>query len=125
MLVRTEDLVDLGRKLVKAVDDLVPALCEGYAILRQLKSHHNKCDILRGIRLWGPALASDLDPKDNVGRVFTHLGGRDTDFRTSVDVDTAVSLSRDGTSDSVDDTDAESTALKAITHSEDCVGGFT
>lgn len=55
----------------------------------------------------------------------THLSGSDTNFRTSVDVDTAVGLTRDGRADSVDDTHAECTTLQAIPHRQDGIGGLT
>lgn len=58
-------------------------------------------------------------------RSFSYLGGCDTDFRTSVDVDTAVRLTRDGASDSVGDTDTESTTLEAVSHGEDSVGSLS
>ena len=55
----------------------------------------------------------------------TDLSRRDTNFGARVDVDTAVGLTRDRRTDSVDNTDAERTALQAVAESEDGVGGLT
>ena len=55
----------------------------------------------------------------------TDLSRRDTNFGASVDVDTAVGLTRDRRTDSVDDTDAERTSLQAVAESKDRVGSLT
>jgi len=39
-------------------------------------------------------------------------------------MDAAVGLAGDGTSDGVDDTNAECAALEAVSHSQDGIGGF-
>lgn len=55
----------------------------------------------------------------------THLGRRNTNFRTGIDVNTAVSFARKCGSDSVDNTDAKGSALHAVTKSEDGIRRLT
>lgn len=55
----------------------------------------------------------------------THLGRRNTNFRTGIDVDTTVSFARKCGSDSVDNTDAKRSALHAVTKSEDRIRSLT
>jgi hypothetical protein len=102
LLVVQQDLLDLTRQLVQSVDDGVPPDRERDAVLRQLNRPHDESNVLR-----------------RVG-----LGRRDTDFRSGVDVDTAVRFTRDGRTDDVDDSDVERAALEAVAHGEDRVGRF-
>ena len=53
------------------------------------------------------------------------LGGGDTDLGTGVDVNTAVGEERDGRTDSVDDTNSQSTTLQAVAESTEGVGSLT
>ena len=55
----------------------------------------------------------------------TDLSRRDTNFGARVDVDTAVRLTGDCRTDSVDDTNAERTTLQAVAESEDGIGSLT
>ncbi len=73
------------------------------AVLRKLDGYHEQRDVLRSIS----------------------LRGRDTNFRTSIDVDTTMRLTRDRRTDRVHDTDAKGTALKAVAQGQDRVGGLT
>lgn len=88
-LVKLKHLLELVRDLGETVDDLLTPLLLGCTVLGQGESEHDHADELGSVR----------------------LGGCDTDLRAGVDVHTAVGEERDGGTDSVDDTNGESTAL--------------
>lgn len=98
-----QDLGDICGKGMKTSDDLVSPLTEGDAILGELDGHHDECDVLGSIS----------------------LGTSNTDFGSGIDMDTAVSLTRDGTTDGIDDTDAKSSSIQAIPHSQDGIGSLS
>jgi hypothetical protein len=50
-----------------------------------------------------------------------HLGTSDTNFRSSIDMNTAMCLPRDRTSDSVNDTDAKRAPLQATPHRQNTI----
>jgi hypothetical protein len=100
LLVVLQDIPNLTRKVVQAIDDGVPPRGERDAILRELNGHHDESDVLRGVG----------------------LGGSDSNFGTGVDMDSAVRFARNGRTDDVDDSDVEGAALEAVTHGEDRVG---
>jgi len=116
---------DLLREGMKTGNNLVAALGERDAILRELERHHNECDILRRIGLY-PASASVIGlALNSIARTHTHLGTGYTDFRTSVDVHTAVGFTRNRRAHSVHDTDAKCTPLKAVLQCKDSIGCLT
>jgi len=84
-------------------DDLIAALSERDTIFGELESHHKKRNILRSVC----------------------LGGSHTDFGTGIDMDTAMRLTRDGRTDSVDNTDTQGTTLEAVSHSQDGICSFS
>lgn len=49
--VELEDLLDLTGQGMEAVDNLVPSLREGDAVLRKLEGDHHESDVLRGVGL--------------------------------------------------------------------------
>lgn len=51
MLVGGKDLVDLRRKFVQTVDDLIATLGQRDAIFGQLESHHDEGNVLRRVSL--------------------------------------------------------------------------
>lgn len=118
-LVQRKHLGDLRRELMQAIDDLVPPLRQRDLVFRQLQGHHDERDVLRRVRL---ARCRFSRRALTSTRYNTHLGRSHTDFRTSVDVDTAVGLTGHGASDGVHDTDAERTTLQAVPHGQDRVG---
>jgi hypothetical protein len=98
-----KDLTNLTGKFVKTVDDGVTTRSHRESIFRELNCHHDEGDVLRGVS----------------------LGRSDSDFRSGVDVNTAVRFARDRRTDDVDDSDVEGTTLEAVSHSEDRVGSFS
>lgn len=98
-----EDLADLTWELVKSVDDGVSSSGHRKAVLSELNGHHGESDVLRSVG----------------------LGRSDSDFRSSVDVNSAMRFSRDGRTDDVDDTDVEGTTFETVSHGEDSVGSFS
>jgi hypothetical protein len=54
-----------------------------------------------------------------------HLGGSNSDFRASVDMDTAVTFARDRGTDSVSNTNAKGTTFQTVSHGKDGIGSFT
>lgn len=101
--VKVKDSLDLTGQSVQAVDDLTSPLCEGDTIFGKLQSNHEQGDVLRGVR----------------------LGRSNTDFGSSIDVDTAVSLAGESGTNSVDNTNAEGTTLNAVPQGQDGVSSFT
>ncbi len=69
-----QDGLDLVWQCVETVNDSLPSLGHRDSILTKLDGHHDESNVLRCVS----------------------LGGSDTDFGTSVDVDTTVGLSRHG-----------------------------
>ena len=51
MLVETEDLVDLRRKFMETIDDLIATFSQRDTIFGQLKGHHDKGNVLRRVSL--------------------------------------------------------------------------
>jgi hypothetical protein len=54
-----------------------------------------------------------------------NLGRRNTDLRTSIDVDTTVGVARHGGTDSVDNSHAQGTTLDAVPEGKQGIGGLT
>lgn len=102
-VVEFKNVSNLARDVGQSLDNLVTTALLGCAVLAQRQSKHNHGNELRGIG----------------------LGRGNTDFRTSVDVDTAVGEHGDGGSDDVDDTNRQGTALQAVAKGHERVGGFT
>jgi len=98
-----EDLADLTGEFVKTIDDCVSSSRHRKAIFSELNGHHGKSDVLRSVG----------------------FGRGNTDFRSSVDVNTAVRFTRDGRTDDIDDTDVEGTTFETVSHGEDSVGSFS
>jgi hypothetical protein len=73
-LVHHQDTLDLRRNLVKTINDLLTSSRLANGVVGELESNHDEGDILRGVR----------------------LGRGNTDLGTSVDVHTAVGLTRKG-----------------------------
>lgn len=102
-LVKLENVLDLGRDVAKTLDDLLSANLLGSPVLAKGEGKHDHGNELGGVG----------------------LGGGNTDFGTSVDVDTAVGEEGDGRTDNVDDTDGESTALQAVAESHQGISSLT
>src|SRR5258708_50457 len=102
-LVSMQYLTDLGRELVKAIDNLVTTLGKRNTIFRHLDGEHDEGNILRCVR----------------------LGRSNANFRPSVDVDTTVGLAGDGRADGIDDTQTKRATFQAISHCEDGVRRFS
>lgn len=88
---------------MQAIDNLLTSFFLRDRVVGKLQCDHDERNVLGGVR----------------------LGGGHTDFRSGVDVDTTVGLPRQSRTDSVDDTEAQSTTLQAVSHGEDGVGCFT
>ena len=95
-----EDLLDLLRDGRQALHDLLTALLLGRTVLTKRQCEHDHGNELRGVG----------------------LGGGDTDFGASVDVDATVSEHGDGGSDHVDYTDRQRSTLQAVTQGHQGVG---
>lgn len=102
-LVIVQNVCNLLRERVKTSDDGVAALSEGDTVLGELKSHHDEGDVLRSVCLCTS----------------------DTDFGTSIDVNTTVSLSADCATDNVDHSDAKRSTLQAVAQCENGIGRLT
>lgn len=102
-LVQLENVLDLGRDIAKTLDDFLSANLLGSTVLAKGEGKHDHGNELGGVG----------------------LGGGNTDFGTSVDVDTAVGKEGDGRTDNVDDTDGESTALQAVAESHQRISSLT
>lgn len=102
-LVKLENVLDLGRDVAKTLDDLLSANLLGSPVLAKGEGKHDHGNELGGVG----------------------LGGGNTDFGTSVDVDTAVGEEGDGRTDNVDDTDGESAALQAVAESHQGISSLT
>lgn len=102
-LVLHQDGLDLSGNVVQSVDNLLSALLLGNGVIRKLESHHDESDVLRGVS----------------------LGGGDTNLGTGVDVDTGMTLTRQGRTDSVDDTQTQCTPLQTVSHGQNGVGSFS
>lgn len=88
---------------MQTIDNLLTSSFLGYRVIRELEGDHDERNVLRSVC----------------------LGGGDTDFRTSVDVDTAVSFSRQRRTNGVDDTETQGASLQTVSHGENGVGSFT
>lgn len=102
-LVELENLLELLGDLGKTVHNLLAPLLLGRAVLAKGQSEHDHADELGGVG----------------------LGGGNTDFGASVDVDTAVGEERDGGTDVVDNTNGQGTALQAVAESHERVSSLT
>lgn len=119
MRILIEHLFNLTGDIVQTVDNLLTTSRLADRVVRKLNRHHDECNVLRRVRL---------------GRGDTNLG-------TGIDVDTRVSLAREGRldvscvihlgngysthTDSIDNTQAQSTTLQAVTHGENSIGSLT
>eukprot|EP00128_Syssomonas_multiformis_P013859 Colp12_sorted_trinity150504_noHs@10796 len=103
LLVHLEHLLDLIRELLKSVNNGMVTLLLALAIVGEHEGAKNE--------------------RDDLGSVG--LCGGNTDFGTSVYVDTAVRLARDGGADGVGDTNAHGTALLAVSKGHQSVGSLT
>ena len=103
VLVLLENLLELLRDLAKALHDGLSSGLLGRTVLAERQSEHDHADELGGVG----------------------LGGGNTDFGTSVDVDTTVGHHGDGGTDNVDDTNSQGTALETVAESQERVSGLT
>ncbi len=109
LAVELKDFLDLTRQSMQTVNDLVPPLGEGDSVLRQLESDYDESDILRSICLEREkSLNIWMEEKE------PYFSRSNANFWTGVDVNTAVSLARQRRTDSVDDTNTQSTSLHTI-----------
>lgn len=101
--IELKNLLELLRDLTKTLHNLNPAVLLAVTVLGERQGEHDHADELRGVG----------------------LGGSDTNFGTSVDVDTAVGHHGDGGTDNVDNTNGQSTTLQAVAESHERVGSLT
>jgi len=109
LAVELEDFLDLTRQSMQTIDDLIPPLGEGDSVLRQLESDYDESDILRSICLEREKVIEYLEEEKE-----PYFSRSDANFGTGVDVNTAVSLARQRRTDSVNDTNTQSTPLQTI-----------
>jgi hypothetical protein len=101
-LAEFEDFFELVADFSKTFDDFFASLGLGGPVFAQRQSKHDHGHELRGVR----------------------LGRSDTDFRTSIDVYTAVGQERDGRANNVDNTNGQCTTLQAVAQRHERIGSL-
>ena len=102
-LVKLQDLLDLPRDTAKTLHNILSSLLLRGAILTQGQCEHDHCNELGCVGLCRC----------------------NTNFRASVDVNTAVGEEGDGRTDNVDDTNSQSTTFSDSIESHERVSSLT
>jgi hypothetical protein len=122
-LVSLKNSLDLRGQLVKTIDDLVATLIHRRPVLGKYNCHHDESNVLGRVCLKRCNIPQ-LSQQSTETNLIAYLGGRNTNFWASIDVDSAMRLARDGGTDGVDNTQAQCATLVAVTHCQDGICGL-
>lgn len=103
LVVELQNFTDEVWQIVESINDFLASLVHRDTIVRQSESKHEKREDLRCVG----------------------LGRGNSNFRSGVDVDSAVRLAADRRSDGVGDSDGEGSAWFAVSQSHQSVGGLS
>ena len=96
-LVHHQDSLDLSGNLVQAVDDLLTTLLLGDGIVRELECHHDEGDVLGSVGLGrGDSEKQNADVVERKSDLACSTIYYLPDLGSSVDVNTSVTLTRQG-----------------------------